>query len=183
VWDLSGGALRGHLAADRRWLRCAVSADGHRVVATGVDGEVRLWSGEHLGDSRAVAHHDSPVRACALSADGRLLVTGGDDDVLRLLDLDRSGELAVLPLEGRPVAVALHPREPLLLSGDDGGTVTLARMDRFGPTGRTGGESEHRRGLGSRKRISDPGGVVRAVVISTEDPSALGEPEAGCPMS
>ncbi len=89
VWDLAGGALRRHLGPDRRWLRCAVAADGHRVVATGVDGEVRLWDGKDREVSRAVAHHDGPVRACALSADGRLLVTGGDDDVLRLFDLDQ----------------------------------------------------------------------------------------------
>ncbi len=123
---------------------------------------VRVWSGEDPGDSRAVAYHDGPARACALSPDGRLLVTGGDDDVLRLMDLDRDGELAVLPLEGRPVAVVLHPREPLLLCGEDGGTVTLARLDRFGPRGRTAGEPEHRRAFGGNKPISDPEGASSA---------------------
>ena len=158
VWDLAAGALRRQLGPERRWLRCAVAADGHRVIATGVDGEVRLWSGEDLGDSRVVAHHDGPVRACALSADGRLLATGGDDDVLRLIDLGREGELAMVPLEGRPVAVALHPLEPLLLCGDDGGTVTLARLDRFGPTGPTAREPERRWVFRHDERTSDPEG-------------------------
>ncbi|WP_222272786.1 WD40 repeat domain-containing protein [Modestobacter marinus] len=183
VWDLSSGTLRGHLDPDRRWLRCAASADGHRVVATGVDGEVRLWSGEVLGDSRPVAHHDGPVRACALSTDGRLLLTGGDDDVLRLVDLDRDGELTVLSLQGRLVAVALHLREPLLLCGDDGGP---SRWPGWTGSGRQVGRAGTRSTGGSSAAWSGspiPRGGVRAVVIRPGTRQRRPSPGAGCQMS
>jgi WD40 repeat protein len=100
-------------------------------VATSANGEVRAWTRDERSSGETLIRHRDAVRACALSPDGQLLAVGGDDGLLRLLNLGSGHELGLLPMQGRPTVAALLP-DPLVLYGDDGGGVCLARLDQFG---------------------------------------------------
>jgi WD40 repeat protein len=141
VWDLPGGALAHRLAdaasdseadPDCRWLRCAISADGTRIAASGSSGEVRVWDGARPVAELTLPGEGVAARGLALSADGTLLAVGRDDGLVQLRDLRAGRDAGILPLEGRPALVALHPSRPWLVVGDDGGAVTIAHLDRFG---------------------------------------------------
>jgi WD40 repeat protein len=100
IRDAGSGEPRAsfHLAAARR---AAVSADGSRVAAFGIeDSDVRLWSKK--GDVVRLAGHRGPLLEVAISADGeRVVAVGTDGSVLAWLG---GGPPRVV----RPAAVASH---------------------------------------------------------------------------
>lgn len=121
--------------AERAWLRCVVSADGSVLIGSDRQGEVWLANREDPARGRSLGRHADAVRALDLSRDGSILVSGGDDDLLTVTDVGRGRELARLPLPGRPTSVTWRSAGRLVLCGDDGGGVALARLDRFGRVG------------------------------------------------
>ena len=85
----------------------AMSADGTRVAAGTIDGEVRAWRTADRTPVLSVHGHTGPVQGIALSADGQTVASGGYDGTMRLWATE----------DGRPIAT---------LEGHTGGVIGMA---------------------------------------------------------
>jgi hypothetical protein len=129
LWDAETGSkqatLEGH---DAQIRRCAFSPDGSFIVSASRDRTLKIWD-TVTGEVRATLEgHTDWVGDCAVSPDGAFLVSAGYDKTLRIWGADAGEEKALLPLMGALPAVALHPREPLVVCGDVGGNLILAEL-------------------------------------------------------
>jgi WD40 repeat protein len=78
--------------------------------------------------------HSGTVNACAITPDARYVVSAGDRTV-RLWSAEDGAPLAVCPLPGTVLSVALHPREPVVLCGEVGGSINFIAINglEYGP--------------------------------------------------
>jgi WD40 repeat protein len=72
-----------------------VSADGRRVVTSGLDGTAIVWDSAS-GKELATVRHPPRVLCPAFSPDGRLIVTAGQDRTARVWDADTGAARATL---------------------------------------------------------------------------------------
>ena len=104
----------------------ALSADGTRVAAGTLGGEVQAWRVADRAPILAVRGHVGAVWSVALSTDGRLLVSGGDDGRVLVWDVVDTRVLATLEgHKGGIWGVATDADGRLVASGGYDRTVRL----------------------------------------------------------
>jgi WD40 repeat protein len=110
------------LAANDPFFAVALSSDGSRVVACGMEGQVFHWK---LGSpAERLIGHTGNVYAVVFSPDGSQIATASQDGTVRLWHAE-SRVARVLSFE-RPVKrLAFSPDGKTLAAGDEGGTVRL----------------------------------------------------------
>ncbi|KAJ1474815.1 WD40-repeat-containing domain protein, partial [Baffinella frigidus] len=104
------------VSPDKRWL--AVAGLPH----------IRLFKndGQSNGHTHQLEGHTANVTGVQFQSDSNVVVSSCEDNTVKAWDLRRSNQ-PVLDLSHHfPVnSVALHPTEPMLLSGDQGGNVRV----------------------------------------------------------
>jgi WD40 repeat protein len=134
VWDLDSGAggprLNASLKADGTPLLLSPNRELALVWAPGTI-EVIRWA-----EDRRVFRLQTTqprLRCAAFTADSRRLVTSHDGGAVVLRDLATGAEVARVPLEGGPQALAVSPDGKVLATyvGGDSNLVTLWKFDEF----------------------------------------------------
>ncbi len=129
VWDLEQGRERLRMLGVRDGVADLVyNADGTLLYSAMDDGTIRQWdvtTGREL--SRFVGHRGA-VRSLAISADGETLLSGSDDRSMILWDVATNQIINRFATNDAIVTLALHPTEPLALSGAADGSVALWRV-------------------------------------------------------
>lgn len=161
VWPIDGeGAYDlGGLSAAVQSV--AVSGDGRRAAAGGLDGGIQVWDLEKRERLDDVARrHDSAVSALAFTADGRFLASGsGDEAPLRLWDLESpaaGGEIPEVPTHDGPV-LSLAFSRGVLASASQSGEIRV--WDVLDPR--------------RRLEIAGGGSPVQGVALDPRDPTRL----------
>jgi WD40 repeat protein len=104
----------------------AVTPDGRTLIATGMDGCVRLIDLDARRQRETILAHRGGTLALGLSGDGRHFITGGADGRARVWDIVRFKEVQTHEAHTKAVsAVALSPDGRLAASGDYSGVVHL----------------------------------------------------------
>src|SRR5436190_20578622 len=65
----------------------AFTPDGKTVLATALDGTLRLWDASEKKEKQQVSAHKGGVYGGALSPDGKRFATAGGDELVRLWDV------------------------------------------------------------------------------------------------
>jgi WD40 repeat protein len=104
---------------------CAFAPDGRRFVATGYDGNLRLFSSKTFKELRALPGHAGKVWAVAFSHDGAQAVSGGFDSTVRLWDLASAKDRVFTGHRDYVRSVAISADGNWILSGGDDRTVRL----------------------------------------------------------
>ncbi|MCA9119313.1 MAG: hypothetical protein H6822_06260 [Planctomycetaceae bacterium] len=131
-WDIASEeptelpALMGH----NGWLHAmAFSNDGRRLYTGDSWGKLTAWelNGSHARLAWSLdGAHDGWLRDLHLNADGSRLVTCGRDQVVRIWTAVDGAPLFELRGHDHDVfSVRYHPSQPLVVSGDDRGTIKL----------------------------------------------------------
>jgi WD40 repeat protein/tRNA A-37 threonylcarbamoyl transferase component Bud32 len=124
LWDERGRARFRVRAHDRGGLiAAALSPDGTRAATAGFDGSARLWRLED-GQRLQTLAHGGPVTDVAFDAGGRLLSASRDGSV-KIWDAATGAAEATLAHDGPVLALAPARDGARILTGTDGGTVTL----------------------------------------------------------
>jgi len=97
VWDCASGALIGEENLDivRSGVYRGWNLQGRFFVATGSDGEIRVWDQVQRGEPVLLRGHTSAVTAVAIAPDAETLVTGSDDGSARVWHLASGCQLAL----------------------------------------------------------------------------------------
>jgi WD domain, G-beta repeat len=107
---------------------CAVSPDGTWLVSASADRTLKIWDVATGTEPATLAGHTGVVNGCAVSPDGSWIVSASWDRTVKIWDAATGAERAVLILPGGATAVASHPSAPIVVCGDGGGGVHLARL-------------------------------------------------------
>src|SRR5207302_9621801 len=108
----------------------AVSADGTRVAAGTIEGEVRVWQVADRTPLLSVHGHTGPVQGVALSADGRTVASGGYDGAMRLWATEDGRSMAMLEGHiGGVIGIALSADGRTVAGGQDGAVWLWAAGD------------------------------------------------------
>ncbi|GAA4552005.1 nSTAND1 domain-containing NTPase [Amycolatopsis samaneae] len=102
------------------------SPDGHWLVTTNDDRQVRLWNTATLADPELLAGHTGVVTSAAFHRDGRWLATGSEDGTIRLWDLAARRNPPTVLRAGGPVRSVTFSRDGAVLVA--GGDDRVARM-------------------------------------------------------
>jgi len=83
-----GGIVRNQDAHPNGALALAISADGKRIISSGMDGGVSVWDASNGNRFREFKDATQPVYAVALSPDGKIAAGAGRDGVVRIWDVE-----------------------------------------------------------------------------------------------
>jgi WD40 repeat protein len=126
LWDAATGeqlqSLLGHAGPVNG---CGVAPDGSFVVSASGDGNLKLWDPAGGDELATLEGHAGPVNDCAVTPDGSYVVSAGDDRTVRVWEPFTGRVIASLPLLGAANSVAMHPRIPVAVCGDPGGSIYL----------------------------------------------------------
>jgi magnesium-transporting ATPase (P-type)/WD40 repeat protein len=145
LWDLEAARpLRTFGKGEKIIYAVAVSPDGRRLAATGIDGGVMVWdlfTGEQLLSLR----DGGPAFAVAFSPDGRLLAAGGFDGQVMLHDAGTGDLLRTFSHGETATRLAFSPDGTRLASASSAERLVVKTWDTT--TGRLLDTRERRIGL------------------------------------
>jgi WD40 repeat protein/DNA-binding SARP family transcriptional activator len=141
LWDVASGSKvreweTGHAPTRSSWnpnyygiYWYAFSADGGRLVTTGVDRTVRLFD-TATGEAQFIlTGHTDEVATAGFSPDGQRLATGGRDNTARIWDLapgpTAGKEIVRIERDGEVTALAFSPDGERLATGAVDGAIDL----------------------------------------------------------
>jgi WD40 repeat protein len=129
VWDASTGKERATLGGHSgEVLACAISPDCSFIVSASSDRTLKIWDAATGKERVTLRGHNGTVRTCAISPDCTFVVSASVDGTLKVWDAATGKELVTLALLGALFCVAIHPRLPLMFSGDAGGSVYFIEL-------------------------------------------------------
>ncbi|WP_129626635.1 WD40 repeat domain-containing protein [Candidatus Oscillochloris fontis] len=156
IWDVATGEEKHWLgiADESRFLapaqRLAFHPDGSEVLMGLADGSLLRW---RLADTSTLAQelmgHTAAITALAMTQDGRIL-TASRDGSLRTWNPDGS-PADTLSDAGAIAALVLSPDGSLIISGDEGGQISIHQPDATLVT-----------------QIQSPGGSLRTLALSPD---------------
>ncbi len=132
LWDLELEAVTQRLVMGsglQDWVEeIAFSADAGRIVTTGPDRRVRVWSSK-TGRVLRIWSDSLPLRAVAISPDGHFVAAGGESAVVHVWDVE-SGDLVTTfeGHEGAITALTYSPSGQFLASAATDGTIKMWEM-------------------------------------------------------
>jgi len=96
-----------------------ISADGQRVAAGGINGEITLWNLDKRDDKTVLRGHKLPVTSVSFSPDRRLLLSASNSTV-RLWSLESNKQLRTIGKHTAPIRAVFMPdgKRVLVTSGD-----------------------------------------------------------------
>ena len=114
-------------------LGVTISADGRFLVTTMQEPTLHGW---RIADSKhmRMSGYSARVRSLSWTADGAFLATSGSEQVILWPFDGKDGPMGrqprlLAPAEARVIAVAAHPKQPVVAAGYGDGTVWLVRID------------------------------------------------------
>jgi WD40 repeat protein len=131
LWNVATGERLDTLKESTQELYAlAISPDGSRLAAAGVDNRIRLWTltpdareGTNLLAETKFAH-EMPVLRLAWSADGRTIASAGEDRLVKIWNADTLTIRQTLePQSDWASGLALGPQGDLLVVGRIDGTL------------------------------------------------------------
>lgn len=116
--------------SSRSWvMACAVSPSGELIVASGMDGTVRVWRTDTWALAAVMTGHAGPVHDCAFTVDGTAVVTAGDDGTVRLWDARTGHQRRIVTEHGAAVtSVCVVPDGTAAASTALDGTVHVSDL-------------------------------------------------------
>lgn len=146
LWDLAGAApkmvLKRHNAAV---TAVQFSPLGDRLITTGDDNAVRLWSVD--GTVVGVAQHTAPIRGAVFALDGAQVLTWSDDGSAAVWSAATGARLAALA-EGGPVRLAaLAPDGRRVATATDDLAVKIWDIAQAKATAQLNGHTGHVRSV------------------------------------
>jgi centriolar protein POC1 len=127
LWTASGKLVREFRGEPKAMVfKAKFSADGSRIVTAGYDGTARVWStdGEKVREFRG---HQSAITDALISPDDRRIITSSDDGATKIWMLTGQ-EVATVTRPGVTRNLAISPKNDLVASTQDLGTVTLINL-------------------------------------------------------
>jgi WD40 repeat protein len=122
--DISSGKIVYRLGEREAIHGVAVSSDGTRGAAGGVDKTVHVWN---LANSKEVCScfgHEATVNSVAFSPDGRYVLSASDDRTIRLWEVDTGLPIHVFAGHTQAVtSVVFSPEGKRFLSASADGTI------------------------------------------------------------
>jgi WD40 repeat protein len=110
--------------------RACVSADGKRLLTSGIDKTLRLWDAYTGVCLRVFKGHTAAVWGLALSPDGKRVLSGGDDKTVRLWDATTGKELRKMTGHARDVINVAFAAKGKGLSVSSGvGSISIIRLN------------------------------------------------------
>ncbi len=94
----------------------------------GGDNTLKIWDVVTGTERATLTGHTSMVNGCAVSPDGTWIVSASDDTTVKIWDVATGTEQGELVLHGPVTALAIGRSTPILMCGDTGGGVHLARL-------------------------------------------------------
>lgn len=107
----------------------AFSPDGAWFVTVSADGRTRVWDADSR-DERLRMLQDSRVTEVKVSGNSRWIATTGSDETIRLWDAVTGAEIFQIPLNGSGSGLAFSADENYLISGDEGGEISIWDLSR-----------------------------------------------------
>lgn len=132
LWELeTGRTVRTFEGHTNEVVACTLTPDEHFLLSASDDYTLRLWdleTGKTVRTLRAQGHA-SEMYDCAITPDGAFALSADDDGAIRLWDLRTGDEVTRWTSDAAIFCCAMHPTQPIVIAGDNRGSVHFLRLD------------------------------------------------------
>lgn len=118
------------LQAHRKGIFSITPLGTDRLLCTGGDGCISVWSLPSMDLQRNIPLSDEKVRSAAVSGDGASVAFACGDGTIRVLDTNDLNEHASIEAHAKGTgSISWHPTKPMLMSGGRDGYLRAWRVD------------------------------------------------------